>query len=166
MPSLSTRTTCSERLRLPPQTKPTVVLPARAEEVLSKGDGVLVGKHEHTTYRSGVGKILHMMKWSRNDILNRARELSRFMSNPTDVHLDRLYRLMNYVTQSTDYGNYIQPNIIWDGVDQSFLFTIYGRSDSEDASNPDERRSVSGGTVLLNGAVIHAFSRMQSCHSG
>jgi hypothetical protein len=38
-----------------------------------------------------------------------------------------------------------------------------GRSDSEYASDPDERRSVSGGTVFMSGVVIHAFSRMQRC---
>jgi hypothetical protein len=38
-----------------------------------------------------------------------------------------------------------------------------GRSDSEYASDPDERRSVSGGTVFMSGVVIHAFSMMQRC---
>jgi hypothetical protein len=38
-----------------------------------------------------------------------------------------------------------------------------GRSDSEYASDPDKRRGVSGGTVLMSGVVIHAFSRMQKC---
>jgi hypothetical protein len=78
----------------------TTALPDRVGKVLSKDDGVPVGKEEVTKYRSGVGKILHMMKWSTHDILNRTRELSRFMSNPTNVHINRLYRLMNYVKQS------------------------------------------------------------------
>jgi hypothetical protein len=52
---------------------------------------VHVGNSEHT-YRSGVGKMLHMMKWSRHDIMNRVRELSRFMSAPTDAHLVRMQR--------------------------------------------------------------------------
>jgi hypothetical protein len=38
-----------------------------------------------------------------------------------------------------------------------------GRSDAEYASEPEERHSVSGGTVFLCGAVIFAFFRMQKC---
>jgi hypothetical protein len=40
-------------------------------------------------------------------------------------------------------------------------FVIAGRSDAEYASDPETRRSVSGGSVFLCGTVIHAFSRMQ-----
>jgi hypothetical protein len=104
----------------------TTALPARVGEVLSKDDGVPVGKEEATKYRSGVGKILHMMKWSRHDILNRTRELSRFMSNPTNVHINCLYRLMNYVKQSATYGSFIQPNITWDGITKSFSVYHHG----------------------------------------
>jgi hypothetical protein len=42
-------------------------------------------------------------------------------------------------------------------------FVISGRSDAEYASDPETRRSFSGGTVFLCDAVIFAFSRMQKC---
>jgi hypothetical protein len=42
-------------------------------------------------------------------------------------------------------------------------FVISGRSDAEYASDPETRRSVSGGTVFLSDTVIFAFSRMQKC---
>jgi hypothetical protein len=32
------------------------------------------------TYRSGTGKLLHLMKWSRPEIANSVRELSRYMT--------------------------------------------------------------------------------------
>jgi hypothetical protein len=51
-----------------PEEKP--VLPAKAGEVMSSEDGTPTDDHTRTTYRSGVGKIPHMMKWSRHDILN------------------------------------------------------------------------------------------------
>jgi hypothetical protein len=71
------------------------------------------------------------------------------------------YRLLNYIKITADFGNHLKPDAVWDGIDKTFEFVISGRSDSEYASDPDEGRSVSGGTVFLNGAVIHAFSRMQ-----
>jgi hypothetical protein len=123
---------------------------------------VHVGNSEHT-YRSGVGKMLHMMKWSRHDIMNRVRELSRFMSAPTDAHLVRMHKVMNYVKHTASLGNIVKPNAVWNGVDRTFAFVVSGRSDSEYAAGPDTRHSVSGGTVFLAGSVLCAFSRIQKC---
>jgi hypothetical protein len=74
-----------------------------------------------------------------------------------------MYKAMDYVKQTASYGNFIKPDTVWDRVDRSFAFTLLGRSDSEYASDPDTRHSVSRGTVFLNSAVICAFSRMQKC---
>jgi hypothetical protein len=55
--------------------------PAIPGSILLKGEPENnVSNDEQTTYRSCMGKLLHMMKWSRPDILNSARELSRFMT--------------------------------------------------------------------------------------
>jgi hypothetical protein len=70
---------------------------------------------------------------------------------------------MNYVRQTASFGNVIKPNSQWNNTDNNFKFVVTGLSDSEYASDPDTRRSVSGGTVFLCGAVIFAFSRMQRC---
>jgi hypothetical protein len=107
--------------------------------------------------------LLHMMKWTRNDILNRVRELSRFGSCPTTVHLKRMYKVMNYVKHTKEFGNFIQPNSEWDPGDNSFTFIITGKSDSEYAADPETRRSVSGGTTFLCGSPVMARSRMQKC---
>jgi hypothetical protein len=150
----------SDEFDLPDETP---LLPARPGEIMTTNDGIPIQKQDETIYRKGTGKLLHMMKWSRHDILNRVREISRFMSFPTTVHLQRMYRVMNYVRHTEDYGNYIKPNAKWDGIDRTFLFEVTGRSDAEYATDPETRHSVSGGTVFLCGAVIHAFSRMQKC---
>jgi hypothetical protein len=75
-------------------------LPAPPGEILTRSNGEPLGPDQSSKYRSGTGKIMHMMKWSRNEILNRGREISRFMATPTSMHLKRLYRLMNYVIQN------------------------------------------------------------------
>ena len=38
-------------------------------------------------YRSGTGKLLHLMKWSRPEIGNAVQELSRFMTGAGPAHL-------------------------------------------------------------------------------
>jgi Reverse transcriptase (RNA-dependent DNA polymerase) len=72
-------------------------LPSPPGEILCRTAGEPLDEAKTSKYRSGTGKIMHMMKWSRHDILNRERELSRFMAVPTSLHLKRLYRLMSYV---------------------------------------------------------------------
>jgi hypothetical protein len=37
-----------------------------------------VGIETQATYRSGVGKLLHMMQWTRQEIMNAVRELPPF----------------------------------------------------------------------------------------
>jgi hypothetical protein len=74
-----------------------------------------------------------------------------------------MYKVMNYVKQNASLGNFIMPNVVWNGVDREFAFAISGRSDSEYAADPDTRHSVSGGTVFLAGSVICTFSRMKKC---
>ena len=50
---------------------------AETRKVLSKGDNkVSLSKEDQNTYILGVGKMLHMMRWSRPDILNTVCEHS------------------------------------------------------------------------------------------
>jgi hypothetical protein len=46
-------------------------LPARPGEVLTTDIGIPIDSQDGTTCRKGTGKLLHMMKWSRHDTLNR-----------------------------------------------------------------------------------------------
>jgi hypothetical protein len=139
------------------------LLPAPPGEVLTRIAGEPLDAKQSSKYRSGTGKLMHMMKWTRHEILNRVRELSRFMAAPTSLHLARMFRVMNYVRHTAQFGNYINPGLIWDGLNRNIEFIISGRSDAEYASDPETRRSVSGGTVFLCNTVIFAFSRMQKC---
>jgi hypothetical protein len=46
---------------------------------------------QQTMYRKGTGKLLHMMQWSRPEILNPVRELSRFMKVASPGRICRRY---------------------------------------------------------------------------
>jgi hypothetical protein len=61
-------------------------------------DGETIGKEEQSKYRSGVGKLLHMMRWSRPDILNAVRETSRFMGEANPAHEKAMLRILKYCT--------------------------------------------------------------------
>ena len=67
--------------------------PAIPGSVLSEIKGKPLPEAEQKVYRSGTGKLLHLMKWSRPDTLNAVRELSRFMSEAGAEHRECLDRL-------------------------------------------------------------------------
>ena len=115
-----------------------------------------------STYRSGVGKLLHLMKWSRPEILNAVRELSKFMSGAAMAHQEAMYRVMKYCVATSERGLLLKPNKIWDG-NPDFEFEIEGESDSDFAKDPETRRSVGGHATFLCGAPVSTKSKMQNC---
>ena len=140
------------------------VIPAPAGDVLVGDDeeDEFLGPEEHSRYRSGVGKLLHLAKWSRVDVLNRVRELSRFMTSPKKSHMKAMLRCMRYIVDTPDRGLLLKPTRMWDGKDKAFQFKISGMADADYATDKETRRSVSGCT-FLEGALVSAKSRMQKC---
>lgn len=83
-------TTSMDEFDLPEGETPKT--PATPGSILQRGEPKdHVSEKEQTTYRSGVGKLLHMMKWTRPEILNAVRELSRFMMGATLAHMKEMY---------------------------------------------------------------------------
>jgi hypothetical protein len=80
-------------------------IPAEAGQVMARAeDGEKVTQEVQSTYRSGVGKVLHMMRWSRPEVLNAVRELSRHMTSVTLSHLKAMYRVMTYCVHTKNRG--------------------------------------------------------------
>jgi hypothetical protein len=115
---------------------------------------------EQKTYRSGVGKLLHMMRWSRPDVLNVARELSKSTMIASQAHTKAMQRKMQCCLNTPNRGILLQPNEHWDG-NPEFELTVSGKSDSDYAKDPDTRRSVSGGITYLCGAPVSMRSAGQ-----
>jgi hypothetical protein len=120
-----------------------------------------VGLDRQGAFRKGVGKLLHMMRWSRPDTLNTVRELSRNMTHATTTHMKALYRVMKYCVTTKDRGLVLKPNCAWNGL-LSHEFVIAGKADSTYASCPNTMRSVGGQTTLLEGAPVVMRSKMQT----
>lgn len=133
--------------------------PAVAGQVLNKTDkDKTLTKKEQKEYRSGVGKLLHMMRWTRPDVLNAVRELSRFMMEATTDHLEAMKRVMRYCVGTAERGFTIQPNQSWNG-DPNFEFEVHGTSDSEYAKD-STRKSVNGWATYLCGSPVSMRSKM------
>ena len=124
-------------------------------------DGPLLNATQHGTYRKGVGKLLQMMRWSRPDILNATREVSRLMGEANPAHYQAMMRLLKYCVSTAERGLVLKPKGYWDGQDKEYEFNTRGKSDSEHAKDVATRRSVGGHGVYLNEAQIQLTSRMQ-----
>jgi hypothetical protein len=118
-----------------------------------------VTQHIQYNYRKGVGKLLHLTRWTRPEIMNAVRELSRYMTGAHMAHWRAMYRVMAYCVATPSRGIRIAPDELWDG-DPNFEFKVRGRADSNYAKDVETRRSISGVLTYLNGAVITTRSKM------
>ena len=135
--------------------------PAEPGQVLVKEDGsAALNQQDATKYRSGTALCMYKMQWSRPDIYNATRDCARHMSAPNESHLKALRYLMKYVVGTADRGLVLFPDRMWDGSSE-IKFRIHGRSDSDYAANKDDRRSISGGVVYLEGCPITFRSSTQ-----
>ena len=138
--------------------------PAVAGEILRKGEEKdFVSQEKMKKFRSGTGKLLHLTKWSRPDIKNAVRELTRFMMRTLGAHEVALKRAMEYCVGTSEKGWLLKPTRVWDGRDKSHKFKVHGYSDSDYAKDPETRRSVSGFATFLEDAPVTANSNMQNC---
>jgi hypothetical protein len=134
--------------------------PAAPGQVLRKGE-LDTTPHQQFTYRSGVGKLIHAVKWSRVECLNAVRELARHMGGGNSEHMKAMLRCMGYMLQTPKRGLVLKPGVKWDG-NKDFEFVIKGRSDANYAACPDTRRSVTGFTVFLFEAPTENKCNMQN----
>ena len=80
------------------------------------------------------------------------------MTAPREAHVRALMTLLKYVTHTKERGLVIAPRDMWS---TGYKFKVHGRSDSDYATNPDDRRSVSGGRVFVNDVPISFCSVTQ-----
>ena len=143
-----------------PKLIPRNPAPAGSNLKPAKDESEYVGKSEHSLYRKGVGKLLHVMRMTRPECCNRVRELSKYASYPTDEHMSAMYRVMNWMLGTREKGWFLKPTGTWDGKDRDYLFKIRGKSDSTLATE-EGQKSVSGKVVYLNDAPISVGSKAQ-----
>ena len=96
---------------------------------------------------------MHVMQYSLPQTYNAVRDLARHMAKPADKHMKAMLHCMKHCAERPNRGLVLQPTRKWDGTDKH-LFRINGKSDSDYAKEPVDRRSVSGSVVMLEGSPI------------
>ncbi len=118
--------------------------------------GDIISNTMMSYYKKGVGKLLHMCRFTKPSIQNAVRDLSRRVKGATVDHVHAMHRVMNYCVITKDKGWALRPNRTWDGKDKSFAFVLEGKSDSDYAVCQETRRSVTGYVGYLEGSLVVA----------
>ncbi|KAL3633341.1 hypothetical protein CASFOL_022868 [Castilleja foliolosa] len=106
-------------------------------------------------YRSLVG-ALHYVTITRPEICYAVNKVSQFMANPLEPHLKAVKRILRYLAGTESYG--LRLNKPKD-------HNITGFSDSDWATDVDDRRSVSGYCVFVGDNIVSWSSKKQGCVS-
>ena len=121
-------------------------------------DAIFLEPVKQKRYRSGVGMLLYLVKFSRPDISNSVRELSKAMDRSTAAHYKVLLRVLKYVVRTEDLGLIYDSGILvnFDGTWQIVAFC-----DSDFAGDKDNRISVTGFCIYIGKCLISWKSRGQ-----
>ncbi len=103
-------------------------------------------------YQSVVGTLLYASKSTRPDIANAVRNASQNMVSPKKSHMDQAYRIMQYLI------NHAEEGITYDQI-SGLEMTAY--VDSNYADKKENRKSVTGFTIVLCGGAIEWKSQCQ-----
>ena len=113
---------------------------------------------KQTRYRSGVGMLLYLVKFSRPDIANASRELAKAMDKSTEGHYKALLRAIKYVITTEDLGLTYDSGTL---INFKGLWKIEAYSDSDFAGDRDTRLSVTGFSVFIGNCLVSWKSRSQ-----
>ena len=92
--------------------------------------------------------LLFLLKHSRPDLSNPVRELTKVLDGATPAAYKEMLRVIKFVIDTPDFGLKVEPSIRPE--DQKWELVVY--SDSDWAGDKDNRRSVTGFKLFLNGA--------------
>ncbi|CAL1370826.1 unnamed protein product [Linum trigynum] len=124
--------------------------PLSMKTVLSAEDGVPLDDGDE--YRHLLGQLQYLTT-TRPDIAFPVQQLSQFQSNPASTHLHALHRVLRYLKGSLGQG-------LW--FSSTSDLTIRGYSDTDWATCPDTRRSVTGYCTFLGISLITWKSKKQT----
>jgi hypothetical protein len=138
-----------------------IIRPPTPDDALDEADQKL--------FRSGVGSLLQFIKYSRPDVANAVRELSKCMDKATPAAFKEMKRVMKFIVSTRDFGLKIAPKvpesevIKWDDKKKPKVikWVMHAYTDSDWAGDKDNRRSVSGYVIFLLGVPILWKSKLQ-----
>jgi hypothetical protein len=100
----------------PPENNQIPRTPAAPGTELSKDESSAeLSKEQAFKFRSLLATIMHMVQWSRPDILQSVRALARYMHAPREFHWRALQYLLAYMYGMLYRGLSLRPVRLWDG---------------------------------------------------
>ena len=129
-------------------------------KVLQLGHEPAVEGERRSYYRSGTGKLMHLRRWSRPEMANALRDLSRYNTNSSEEHIDAMHRAMRYAVATPNRGLTLTPDMAWNG-NPEHQFEIKGAADASYKPYQDTDVSVGGHVVFLHGAPIVEKTKVQ-----
>ena len=106
-------------------------------------------------YQACVGALMYLSVYTRGDISYGVNQCARFMNNPGPSHVSAAKRILRYLAGSADLG------LTYRRSTQKAAANALTASADADHAGGDDRRSVSGWAVMLNGAMISWASKRQ-----
>ena len=133
--------------------------PGTPRGIIKKSDRTVVSIEEEAFYRSAVGQLLYLVKYSRPDIANAVRELSKALDGINEGAMKELKRVLKFVISTKDLALKIEPNC--DGLEKENGWSMVAFSDSDYAKDPVTRASISGYVLYFLGVPISWRSKGQ-----
>ena len=115
----------------------------RFKVIRSTEDMDLIDEKMQSKYRSGVGMLLYLTKYSRPDICNVVRELSKCVDGATIGTYLEMLRVIKFVIDTKTFGLKMSPKI----ENQNWTLKVF--CDSDWAGDPETRISVTGFIIYL-----------------
>lgn len=150
--------------------------PMETRHMLGKTSGELLKEDDtrKSLYGEIVGSLLYLSTHTRPDLSYPVGVLSRFVSQPTDVHFNALKRVLRYLRGTWDHGllfrfqteeqeqgvkTYSEADFREFGVERHQVLKLF--SDADLAGDLSNRKSTSGMLVTMNGCPILWGSKLQ-----
>jgi Reverse transcriptase (RNA-dependent DNA polymerase) len=136
-----------------------VSMPLDPNIILVKRDDTLTPPDPTTVkeYQTKLGSIMYASIGTMPQLAYAVQTLSQFSSNPGPEHMSALKRVFRYLATAKE----VEVGIVYGGGRQ-WPTDIIGYSDADWASNPNDRKSISGFAFLLGGGAISWSSKKQT----
>ena len=108
-------------------------------------------KVDTTLYKQIVGSLIYLIA-ARPNIMYYVSLISRYMENPTEMHLLAANRILRYLQGTRDFGLFYK---------KGEKLELFGFTDSDYAGDQDDRRSTSGYVFMLATGVVSWSSKKQ-----
>ena len=134
---------CSDkRTPLPPRTYLT-----------SEDCPAVPNKEDVKVYQQLVGSLMYVACGTRPDIAFAVNSCAQFMSNPGPSHFKAAKHVLRYLKTTKD------AKLTYSKQSPDMGNVLYGYVDADHAGSPEDRKSVGGYVLMLNGAAVSWSSR-------